>query len=421
MKRETLLNLFLFGLCVIGFLSPLRNYIAHLFLAFSGFFWLLTFRRDRLRHDRMTWQTFLIFISLYLIQVVGLAYSDNLAYGIFMLDTKLPLAALPIMVLLSPITNKDIQLIMRVFMAGALIACVICQIQAIRTLIELDEPWHYLLTHFRYQNQNFTQAIPIHPAYLSFALAISTFQIAEVEVPKARSRTFWFILIGVFTYFQLILMSRAAFAAFGAALVFYVLYRTIYKQRRVLAGAVVLGLFCSAVVTFLLFTPEFRNRMVDTMINMDERLHDVNDPTSTGMHAKQWYCAWNSIAGKDLIWGLGTGDEVDALTKCYVERGYTTLAEMKLDAHNEYLSSLLRHGWLGVALLVFSFGYAAWLGFKANSLVYVTFIIMAAIQAIGASILYGQTALIIFAFCNSLFAKGALESLKQSEKVYLQR
>lgn len=416
MKPEKLLKFFLFGLCMIGFLAPLRNYYSHLFMAFCGFFWLITIRRDRFLHDKLTWRTFLIFISLYLIQVAGLAYTDNLAHGIFMLDTKLPLIALPIMILLSPLTTNDVRLIMRVFIAGALVACLWCQWEAIRTLVSLGQPWHYLITHFTYQNLDFTNAIPIHPAYLSFTLAISTFHVAEVELPAAKNKVLWVILIGLFTYFQLVCMSRAALVAFGAALVFYVFFKTVYRQRRFITGFVVIGLFCTAVAIFFVFTPDFRNRMVDTMINMDERLHDVDDQSSTGMHAKQWYCAWNSINGVDMIWGLGTGDEIDALTRCYQEHGFSFLATKKLDAHNEYLSSLLRHGWLGVGLLVFSFGYSVWLGYKGNNLTYITFIIMSAIQAIGASILYGQTALIIFAFCNSLFAKATLNSLRQSEK-----
>ncbi len=416
MKRETLLKFFLFGLCMIGFLAPLRNYYAHLFMAFSGFFWLITFRRDRLVQDRLTWRTFLIFISLYLIQVAGLAYSDNLAYGIFMLDTKLSLIALPIMILLGPVNSRDVKLIMRVFMAGALVACAWCQWDAIRRLIEFHHPVHYLLTNFFYQNQEFTQAIPVHPAYLSLALAISTFQVAEVELPNTKNKALCIILIGLFTYFQLILMSRAALVAFGPALVFYILYKTVYKQRRIVTGIVVISLFCTAVAVFLTVAPTFRFRMVDTMLNMGERFRDVNDDSSTGLHAKQWHCAWNSVRGYNLIWGLGTGDEIDALTHCYQENGYAFLAEKKLDAHNEYLSSMIRHGLIGLGLLLFNFGYSIWLGYKGRNVVYIAFIIMAAIQAIGASILYGQTSLIIFAFCNSIFAKATLTSLR-SEKV----
>lgn len=421
MKRDRIFfQLFVFGLCMIGFFAPLRNYVSHIFMGFSGLFWLLTFRKERLQQDAKTLNTFFIFISLYLIQVVGLAYSDNLEYGIFLLDTKLSLIALPILILLSPIRVIDIYLIFRVFIAGTLVACVWCQWEALKTLNEVGDTWIKLITNERYQNQSFTQPIPVHPAYLSLSLAISTFFIAEVELPRKRFKGWWIALIIAFTYFQFILMSRAAIAAFGAAVLFYVFYKTIYLQRRYLLGGLITGFFFAAVAVFLIYVPEFRIRMVDTMININERLHDIHDPTSTSLHIKQWYCAWTSINGTDLLLGFGTGDEIDVLLKCYQKQGYSVLYERQLDAHNEYLSSLLRHGVIGVGLFLFNLVYAVWLGFRGRNMLYIVFTIMVAIHAIAASILYGQTSLVIFALFNSLLAKETLISrgFFKSEHLY---
>jgi hypothetical protein len=130
--------------------------------------------------------------------------------------------------------------------------------------------------------------------------------------------------------------------------------------------------------------------------------------SSTSLHVQQWYCAWNSVNGIQLIWGLGTGDEKDALTECYTENQFKWLIKLKLDAHNEYLSSLVRHGIIGVILLFLNLVVAIVLALKSRSPLYLTFIVMVIIHAISVSILYGQVSLIIYSLFNTLFAKEAL-------------
>jgi O-antigen ligase len=392
---------------MVAFLLPLKVHYSNIAIGVAVFFWLVTFSKERLKQDTATLTVFCIFCSLYLIEILGLVHSDNLRYGFFLLETKLALLIFPVIIFLSSITQKHVTYVLRAFMAGVTAASLICMVLAIQKLLEIKVPLSWFFTDDRFHNQKFTEPISIHPAYLSFCISILIFYIIEREWKHRKLRPVWVGLLLFFGLCLFILMSRAAIAAFALALLVYVVYEILHRKQFLVTGLTLLAIFFLTVFITLSYVPDFRARMLELTENYEVILKSDNG-SSTSLHVQQWYCAWNSVNGIQLIWGLGTGDEKDALTECYTENQFKWLIKLKLDAHNEYLSSLVRHGIIGVILLFLNLVVAIVLALKSRSPLYLTFIVMVIIHAISVSILYGQVSLIIYSLFNTLFAKEAL-------------
>lgn len=405
--RDKFYKLHVLSLAAVAFLLPLKIHYCNIAIVVSLSFWVFAFsKKDNLHQSRNTYLAFWLFISLYIIQIVGLIYTDNLGYGFFMLETKLALLLFPIMILLGNLSEKDIRIIMNGFISGVIIACLICHAVAIVEIFTNDLPLTDLIFSDRFHNLGFTRPLKIHPAYLSLCISILFFYILEKE-NREQHKWLWMLVLVYFVLCLFVLMSRAAIFGFMAALLAYVLISFFYLQRKFLKGFSILAVFSVITVASVFYIPNFKFRMVETMKNFEERLH-YDDGQSTTLHLQQWFCAWDVVSGWNLIWGLGTGDEIDSLMKCYQENRYTYLVETKLDAHNEYMSSFVRHGVFGVLLFLASLIYSMVLAIKGKHVLYLLFTIMISIHAISVSILYGQASLIIYALFNCLFAKQIL-------------
>jgi O-antigen ligase len=71
-----------------------------------------------------------------------------------------------------------------------------------------------------------------------------------------------------------------------------------------------------------------------------------------------------AIVQKNPIFGVGTGDWKDELVKKYIELKYFCNANEQTAPHNQYLRTTLKHGFLGLLVLitgVFLLFYNAWL------------------------------------------------------------
>jgi len=405
--RPRLYQLHIAFLALAAFLLPLKIHYCNIATGVSFGFWLLSISPQTFKQSRTTYAFYWIIISLYIIQILGLPYSDNLRRGLFMLETKLGLLLFPTMILLNPMTNLNIQRVLTAFIVGVLLACLCCHGHSIYSAASNGISVSDFFLSERFHNDLFTAPIKMHPAYLSLCISIIFFHIVDVRMKGSARRTLWLTILAYLSLCLFVLMSRAALIAFGAGLFIYVVAKVVYLQRSYVKGALLLGAFIVACIAFLSFVPDFRIRMAEMIENIQKNVDTMED-NSTTLHIRQWYCAWSSISGSQLIWGLGTGDEVDALMQCYIAHNFEHLIQKKLDAHNEYLSSLLRHGMIGVFVFLATLFSCLFLAFKEKDMQFLVFIVMIAIHALAVSILYGQASLVIFALFISLFVKALI-------------
>ena len=90
--------------------------------------------------------------------------------------------------------------------------------------------------------------------------------------------------------------------------------------------------------------PGHNNRLLATFI-------DINSDEPDDPRLKISSAAWR-VAQKQLLVGYGAGDYKDELIKAYDEDGYEAGVQHKVNAHNQYLESLLAAGVVELALLL---------------------------------------------------------------------
>jgi O-antigen ligase len=241
----------------------------------------------------------------------------------------------------------------------------------------------------------------LHPTFLTLFICLSLFVISDYI--RREKKYYGLHLISLFfVLFSLQLASRAGLAALACTLFLIGFSYVQQKGKLILIGfaiLVVVGLTAS-----ILTIPSLKQRLVDEVVAaMDISKEQKN---SVSYHFKNWYCAVETWLSGHVIFGYGTGDEVDTITQCYHEKRWLGNGH---DAHNEFLSSLVKHGIVGLIVLSASFFYPFYLALKYRDLRYVCFLTIVLISFMSESMLRGQTGLVFYTMFNALFLKVLLE------------
>jgi O-antigen ligase len=154
----------------------------------------------------------------------------------------------------------------------------------------------------------------------------------------------------------------------------------------------------AALVVFFLAAAAFMVYLVD-----DQRVHTIFDTygknVSTALdHRRQiWESAVVAI-GEKPFFGEGTGGEQTALNRAYEAKGYSEGIERSYNAHNQYLTFMLRNGIVEllcfIALLVYCFNK----GIRLNNYSFLIFVMTFALTNITESCLNVQRGTVFFYF-----------------------
>ena len=104
------------------------------------------------------------------------------------------------------------------------------------------------------------------------------------------------------------------------------------------------------------------------------------------------------------IWGVGTGDIKDELYQRNLSNGYTGVAEMHLNAHNQFLNIYLAIGILGFLTLLLSFLKPFWRIRGEHQFVVRSLVVILFLSLLTESFFETQAGIVPGAFILSLIA-----------------
>jgi len=118
----------------------------------------------------------------------------------------------------------------------------------------------------------------------------------------------------------------------------------------------------------------------------------------------QWQCSFD-ILNENSSWikGVGTGDVKPLLQACYQDKKFWGHL-YNYNLHNEYLEEMVRHGLIGLSLLLLAFLYPMVIAIKQKHYLYLYFILIFMLACISESFLNRQKGVIFYAFFNALLA-----------------
>ena len=397
MKRQKIHNNIYFGLCVlIAFSLPIYIYFVPFFIVILFLNWIAegNFKEKFLF---LKSKFLLLFISYYLLYLVGMIWTINSNSGWFDLRVKLPILAFPLIAprLSNIIDEKKMYNILYAFVAGCFFATIICLSHACYMWFCYNENY-YTYTKL---------SVLLHPSYLSMYILLSVvillFGFFKNTWKKDKSIPV-LILIIWFWLFIILLQSKAGILiASFIFLVFAVILLVVYKKylQIIIPLMIIVGSYYC--VNHFVFTSG--NSRIERATNS---ILNTKIDTSTVESNQARILVWKAsaeIIKRNYLYGVGTGDIKDELDKMYIKMNMTGIYKEHLNAHNQYLQSALGLGILGIIIIILMFLLPFIYSIKEKNYLYTFFLIIVGLNLFVESMFETQAGVMFYAFFNVLF------------------
>lgn len=288
-------------------------------------------------------------VLFFILHLTGILYSSNTAFAWSDIGMKASFVLFPIIFLYYP-KSVDWKNFGKSFIAGAVFSIILCLINATITY------WRDgFVSNFFDSHLSFLMHRSYWATYLVMAYSLTWFLYNKKLLPTIIS-IFLLLLFSLLTFMSGSKMGILILILTTLAWVTYV----VLKKKAYVMGALSLLLFLIIGGATYTYSPQLRTRIQAGM----QSLTNTNSisPTSKESNAARilvWSSAMDEIK-EHPIWGVGTGDIKDELYQRNLSNGYTGVAEMHLNAHNQFLNSYLAIGILGFLTLLLSFLKPFW-------------------------------------------------------------
>lgn len=351
--------------------------------------------------------TFFMFQVVYFLSLSGYLFSLHRSHAGFILEKQMALFIFPLLIPLAVQLNEDrIKSLLITLSASTFIAIsylFICLVWNV--IFDLEVPFLSTLSSGIFFNHQFSKPLHIHAGYLSLYVALSIVFIIRhfkrnLDVFLKISMLFVLILLFMGLFF---LASRNSIIAISFLLLFVMPFFRLKKRLFYFIGISVLLALSFFVLNKVPYLKErFSSEMVLDM--------NSNFGTNTADHFKvleprfdRWLAAVELIKKSPLI-GYGTGDEEGMLKTGFMQKGLYISYLMEFNAHNQYLSILLKHGIIGLLIFLIAFFYYFSIAIKKRDFMYLSFLLLFTIGFLTENLLDANKGIFYFALFNCLFA-----------------
>lgn len=332
---------------------------------------------------------FLTFLPFSIYNCIGFITSDFLPAAWFDVQVKLVMLLLPILFFSPSLDKIELSKTLRAFVLGGLVSFALSILFAIYHFAGDGDIQHFTYTGFAL----------FHPTYISiyinFALAIVFFK------RDSFTRKYFYGVVILLLLYIVLLNSKAGILSAFFIILFYIIWQLrfgIHKKRSMLhAGIALLSLL------FLFFNLKNMNNRMQNAINIT--LHNKIDTLhseSTNDRLLVWLDALE-ICKSNFLLGVGNGDVKNVLAQTYQKNGHVAIAAKQLNAHNQYLQSMLAGGIILLLLLIIPMLLSAVLYWKQEHPIPLFFILIISFNMLFESVLEVQAGTIFIGFFTALF------------------
>jgi O-antigen ligase len=404
-REEWLEKLFWGSLYCLAFFFPFQPAVSRILIGIVIGLWLIQGKYKNITKRSLIYIA--IFSSYYFINYIGLIHSENISAAIGRLSSRLVYLIFPVILITSSLTTKRINTIFWIFTASVLSLSTFAIVRA-----ALTDPFTSKYGPISYTN--LTDAISHHPTYLSLHVITAIFFVA-LHLFKEKKWLHIELLLNIEIYLIIILLllfSRGPISGFliASGLIFFFVISKNKSRKIFLAFCTLLFLVLVTIGSF----PSFRERFLGPITNIEAKIKNDAQDESSALHLKSWYCSVELLSDYHFFTGYGSGDEKDALASCYKSHSWLEMYSARYNAHNEYLSCLLRMGILELLTLLGFLGTAFYTSIKRRNMVYFGFTCVFAVSFFFTT-LNDLSAMILFSYFNSLlFVQSEMKTINPS-------
>lgn len=348
----------------------------------------------RITHSKSTIYYLILFSLFYLLHLFGLFYSQNLSNAFSDLEIKASLLLFPGLFIFTSnkFFNKRFFIgIIIAFFAGVVVSSLISVLYALHL---------YFLTKdvcsLYYSNSSYF----LHTSYFSLYIVFSLYLIFYQKLYKIRGK-WWIIIFAVILLFYFnLLSSKAGIFTLIMALIFIFIEIIFFRRRKKELIYVFISII--VIVSSILIFPVSSSRIQNAVTSLSQSSTELKaSGESTADRLLIWNAAWE--LSKENYWlGTGTGDVKDELIKKYTEKGMVYPAQLQLNAHNQFIQTLVALGFPALIVLILIFLIPLWISFRKKYWIYFAFLIFFGFNILVESMLEVQAGIVFFAFWNSL-------------------
>ena len=386
------------------FLTYLNSILSILLVA-----WWLIFSKKEFDVSSRKTKLMLLFLSLYIIGVVGMIYTDNTKAGIATLKTQSAIFFFPLVFGTTSVLSRSIlQKITTHFLMATSIASLAGltfgfyhYIQAGN--IDLLTGRHILLFH---------ALRPVYMGWFCLLAMIIAFQILESNSIMTKGLVYaCIVLITIMIFLLSIRLVIVCWFVVALYFFFRMPQRLLFKIILVTVSILILIISGLSIPPVKKQWNEFFDLSTKTTIILDQDSSLGRSWGGKALRIAIWKCSAD-ILKKHLLIGVGTGDVQDSLQQTYENRKFYFASRYnRYNAHNEYLQITLANGLLGLLILLSCIAYPLFhyrKKFSGNT--YLLFLLLFTLAAVSESILEVNKGIIWYSFFNSIFAFGYLKS-----------
>ncbi|MGQ0829486.1 MAG: O-antigen ligase family protein [Bacteroidota bacterium] len=338
----------------------------------------------------------LLFISFYLLHLIGLLYTRNINSGLFDVQVKLSLLLFPLFLTSRPMEASKIRYVFIALILGCVVAGIIMLARAIYI--------HLITGENNFFYEGFASFL-IHPGYSSMYINVAIAWLL-LNVLNGQLYKGWFsnkVTVAVILFFSFIVVLLSSKMGFIILILMYVGFLIYYilNKKKYLFGSIGIILIAISIFALFRFVPELSERLDVAFKAVTKTNANQAEIESTAVRILVWKAA-NNIISENMFIGVGTGDAKDELMKEYKKKGMTGAIEHKLNAHNEYYQAFVALGLIGFLLLLISLFFPLWYSFKAHNVIYILFLLIIILNFLTESMLETQAGVMFYAFFNSL-------------------
>ncbi|NSW45174.1 MAG: O-antigen ligase family protein [Bacteroidales bacterium] len=329
----------------------------------------------------------------YLVHLFAMLYTHNLKSGWFDLEVKLSLVILPfIFYFQHKQLNRQNTRFFKWFYTFSILGITVFLI--VKTAIAFQKTNNIGLWYYN------ELSTPYHPTYLAMYVVMAIVFLYDFLITLNHRFIklvlfIWILLQLVFIY---LLSSKAGILSAIIVLLLMSLHY-IVRKRIILIPLIIL--FIAILFAYVGVFGNFRFKALENTIQTTE----IN-VTTTESNAARWL-VWQAglkIAQENWLLGVGTGDIKESLINEYDQRGMTGAVEKKLNAHNQFLETLVGQGIVGLLMLLLVFLMPFYRALKTYNLPWLMFIVLTAFNFLFESMLNTQGGVFFFSYFYAFFA-----------------
>jgi O-antigen ligase len=261
------------------------------------------------------------------------------------------------------------------------------------------EFFRYFFSYY-YTYENLTTSFLAQPVYIgSFIVLSNIFCLSFINIERNRLAK-WLYILAIFinTFFLFQLSARSSLSINMIVIIFFTSFTFSVKKK---LGLGILFITAFLVTSVFLFTSSgfTKLRMQLMLTELTSNSIEMTDPKSRLLI---WPYAVKIIEDNWIL-GVGTGDAEQLLLESYKKHKLEELYKAQLNAHNQYLTLMMRHGLLGLFVIIINIVFPLWIYMKNRNVEAFLFICLIAVFFLTENVLGRAQGVIFFSLFHSIY------------------